>query len=266
MPPTPRVKWTRDELLIALNLYHKLTFGQMHARHPAIVAVAEKLGRGANSLAMKLCNLASLDPALKMRGIKGLSGASALDRLVWGEFHANLSEAAPASEEAFRKLFEAVESSEVEVTPREGVVVRKAPPRGPTELTATVKIRRGQDYFRQAVLNNFGGCCGVTGLAVRKLLVASHILPWGRHEEHRLNVRNGLCLSRLHDAAFDVGLVTFDGELRLRLSSRLKSEVSQRAVKENFSAYEGQALNLGKDAVLPDEAFLAVHREAIFKK
>lgn len=63
-----RLKWTREELLIALNLYHKLTFGQMHARHPAIMALAKKLGRGANSLAMKLSNLASLDPALQMRG------------------------------------------------------------------------------------------------------------------------------------------------------------------------------------------------------
>jgi hypothetical protein len=36
---------------------------------------------------MKLSNLASLDPALKLRGIKGLAGASALDRTVWTEFH-----------------------------------------------------------------------------------------------------------------------------------------------------------------------------------
>jgi len=58
-----RMNWTRDELLVALNLYHKLTFGQMHSRQPAIMALAEKLGRGPNSLAMKLCNFASLDPA-----------------------------------------------------------------------------------------------------------------------------------------------------------------------------------------------------------
>ncbi len=266
MAQAPRIKWNRDELLVSLNLYHKLTFGQMHARHPAIMVTAGKLGRGANSLAMKLCNFASLDPALKMRGIRGLSGASALDRLVWGEFHANLAEAAPASEEAFRKLFDASESNEVEVTPREGVVVHKAPPRGPTETKATVKVRRGQEYFRQAVLNNFGGRCGVTGLAVRELLIASHILPWGQHEAERLNVRNGLCLSRLHDAAFDVGLITFDAELRLRLSARFESELKQRAVAENFSAYEGEALKLSKDAVLPDEAFLAMHRAEIFIK
>jgi putative restriction endonuclease len=266
MAQAPRIKWTRDELLIALNLYHKLTFGQMHARQPAIMALAEKMGRGANSLAMKLCNLASLDPALKIRGIRGLTGASALDRSVWSEFHANLGEAAPASEEAFRNLFDADEKSAVEVTPLEGVVIRKAPPKGPTETTATVKIRRGQEYFRQAVLNNFGGRCGVTGLAIRELLIASHILPWGKHESERLNVRNGLCLSRLHDAAFDVGLITFDAGCRLRLSSRLKSAAPQRAVAEGFVAYEGQALVLAKDAVLPDESFLAVHRAEIFRK
>lgn len=229
-------RWTKDELLLALNLYHKLTFGQMHGRQPAIAALAEKMGRGANSLAMKLCNLASLDPALKMRGIKGLSGASALDRAVWAEFHGNLAEAAPASEAAFRSLFGADETKHVEVTPKEGVRILKVPV-GPTETRATVKVRRGQEYFRQAVLNNFDGRCGVTGSAVRELLIASHILPWGRHEAERLNVRNGLCLSRLHDAAFDIGLITFDDDLRLRLSKRLKAALPQCAVAESFSAH-----------------------------
>src|SRR5882672_8165978 len=76
-------KWTRDELLIALNLYHKLNFGQFTSRNPVIMAVAKKLGRKPGGLSMKLCNLASFDPALKMRGINGLSGASKLDKLIW---------------------------------------------------------------------------------------------------------------------------------------------------------------------------------------
>ena len=46
----------------SLYLYHKLPFGQLHSRNPAIIALAEKLGRGANSVAMKLNNFASLDP------------------------------------------------------------------------------------------------------------------------------------------------------------------------------------------------------------
>ena len=265
MAQAQRIRWTRDELLVALNLYHKLTFGQMHARQEAVIAVAEKLGRGANSLAMKLCNLASLDPALQLRGIRGLSGASALDREVWNEFHANLPEAAPASEIALRKLFGASESHEVEIIPQEGVVVQKDPPRGPTERVTTLKVRRGQEYFRQAVLNNFSGRCGVTGLAVRELLIASHILPWGKYETERLSVRNGLCLSRLHDAAFDSGLITFDSELRLVMSPRLRAEVKQRTITESFAAYEGKPLQLSADAVLPEEAFLAIHRVNIFK-
>jgi len=256
-------RWTRDELLLALNLYHKLTFGQMHGRQPAIVALAQKMDRKANSLAMKLCNFASLDPALKLRGIKGLSGASALDKATWKEFHDHLAEAAPASEAAFRALFSTGDDQEIEVTPR-GVSLRKIP-QGPTETNATVKVRRGQEYFRQAVLNNFGGRCGVTGLDLRELLVASHIAPWGAHEAERLNVRNGLCLSRLHDAAFDRGLITFDSELRLRMSKRLKSAFAQQYVAENFGAYEGEALRIPEDAVLPDEKFLVMHRAEIFR-
>lgn len=258
-------RWTHDELLLALNLYHKLTFGQMHSRQPAVVATSARLGRGANSLAMKLCNFASLDPALKMRGIKGLSGASALDRSVWAEFHENLSETVPESEQAFQKLFDAEKGDGVEVTPKEGIRPRKVPS-GPTEETANVKVRRGQDYFRDSVLNNFGGRCGVTGLAVRELLIASHILPWRKYEAERLNVRNGLALSRLHDAAFDIGLITFDSELRLKLSKKLKTHLPQKTVVECFAAYEGEPLQLPKDAVLPDEKFLAVHRAKSFEK
>jgi hypothetical protein len=259
-------RWTSDELLVAINLYHKLTFGQMHARHPAIVAVAKKFGRTAGSVAMKLCNFASLDPALKIRGIRGLTGASELDRSVWGAFHANLADAAPASEEAFRKLFGVDENSAVEVTPADGITIRRRPPSGPTETTTARKVRRGQEYFRQAVLNNFGGKCGVTGLSIRELLIASHILPWGKHPTERLNIRNGLCLSRLHDAAFDAYLIAFDSDYRLRLSSRLKNVTTDRAVRESFVAYEGEPLRLAADAVLPAGEFLAEHYAKVFPK
>lgn len=259
-------RWTRDELLISLNLYHKLNFGQFHAKHPAILALAEKFGRGANSVAMKLCNFASLDPALKLRGIKGLDGASNLDKATWEEFHQTPNESIPASEEAIRQLFGVTENDDLEVLPKEGFRTVKRPPTGPTEFVASVKQRRGQEYFRDAVLNNFGGCCGVTGLAIRELLIASHILPWGSHQEERLNVRNGLSLSRLHDAAFDRGLITFDDDLRLMLSKQLKKELTNGSVAENFGAYEGEALALPRDAVFPESAFLAMHRLKIFKK
>lgn len=256
-----RKNWTREELLILLNVYHKLRFGQMHERQPTVITLAKKLERTAGSVAMKLCNLASLDPALKLRGIKGLDGASKLDETMWQEFHADLGESVPASEAALRELMKAGPQDEIEILPKQGIRVIKTPPSGPTTTTSTVNVRLGQDYFRNAVLNNFGGRCGVTQLGVRELLIASHILPWGAHESERLNVRNGLCLSRLHDAAFDRHLISFDDSLRLLLSKHLRSELPQRAVQESFAAYEGHSLDLPEDSVLPDLAFIAKHRE-----
>ncbi|WP_367871593.1 HNH endonuclease [Luteolibacter sp. Populi] len=260
-----RKRWTRDELTVALGIYHNLTFGQLHGRQRVIIQLAGKLGRTPGSVAMKLCNFASLDPALKMRGIKGLEGASALDRDVWEEFHQKPEEIVPQSREILRQMFEAGPDSELEVLPLEGIKVRKRP-LGDTEVLVTTKQRRGQEYFRDAVLNNFGGACGVTGIPVRELLVASHILPWKTHTDERLNVRNGLCLSRLHDAAFDRGLITFDDELRMVISPALKKHFPQQGVAGSFESYEGERLIVPDDAALPELAFLATHRSSIFAK
>lgn len=251
--------------MVALNLYHKLSFGQLHARNPAIIEFAQKLGRGPNSLAMKLCNFASLDPVLRLRRIKGLEGASSLDRSIWTEYHANLQESVPAGESAVCALFGVTEKNSLEVLPQQGVRIRKRPSDGTTETVRTAKFRRGQDYFRQVVLNNFGGRCGITGLGIRELLVASHMLPWSKYPDQRLEVNNGLCLSRLHDAAFDEGFITFDDSLRLMLSKSLKQHLPQPVVVENFGNYEGEALRLPEDAIPPDLSHLASHRKAVFK-
>ncbi len=68
--------WSREELLVALNLYFSLPFGQMHARNPIVVATARALGPTPASVAMKLANFASLDPYHRARGISGLTGVS----------------------------------------------------------------------------------------------------------------------------------------------------------------------------------------------
>jgi putative restriction endonuclease len=264
MATSPR--WTRTELLVVLNLYHKLTFGQFHSRQPAVIDLAERLGRTPGSVAMKLGNLASLDPALKLRGIKGLAGASNLDRTVWHDFHEHPEEFVPQSEEALRTLFDAEDDSVVEVIPQSGIHLARRPPSGPTETASLVQVRRGQDYFRNAVINNFGGQCGITGLAVRELLIASHILPWSACPAERLNIRNGLCLSRLHDAAFDQGLIAFDDHLRLLLSPHLKDALPARFIADTFGRYAGTPLALPDDAVFPDPVFLARHRATQFNR
>lgn len=79
-------RWQREELIAALMLYRKLDFGQLHAKNPDVIRLAEKLDRTPGSVAMKLCNFASFDPKLQERGIKGLQGASKLDQEIWDEF------------------------------------------------------------------------------------------------------------------------------------------------------------------------------------
>jgi putative restriction endonuclease len=265
----PRRNWTRDELVIVLNVYHKLPFGQFYSENPVVAALAAKFGRTRGSVAMKLSNFASLDPDLKQRGIKGLEGASNLDRQVWGEFHENPAANIAASEEALRDLFGADTDEEIEVSKQDGINKRKvslSPPEN-TEVLATSLQRRGQNYFRDLILNNYGERCAISEINLRELLVASHILPWSKHPNERLNVRNGICLSRIHDAAFDRGLITFDEDLCLQLSTRLAKVIPKQVLLErSFGDYEGQPLRIPPEGVGPSQALLATHRATIFKR
>ncbi len=79
-----------------------------------------------------------------------------------------------------------------------------------TEAERLVVQRIGQQVFRDALLEYWGGRCPLTGITDTALLRASHIVPWSEcNDELRLDVHNGLLLSALWDAAFDTGLVSF---------------------------------------------------------
>jgi putative restriction endonuclease len=257
------VKWTREHLLIALNLYCKLPFGSFNASNAVVKEVAAKMGRSASSLSMKLCNLASFDPVHIARGVKGLAGASRLDRAMWDEFHANLTVLGEESEQRLHDMFTRDETKELDFLARDKV--RLIAPSGPTEIQTTVKARRGQQFFRQAVLNAYDVRCCISGINVPDLLIASHIKPWGKFPNDRLNPRNGLCLSKLHDAAFDGGLITLDGSLKVVLSSRLRKFFPQPALEQNFVPFEGQPIRLPEKLAEPDAEFLRYHREVLFQ-
>lgn len=263
MAKAPAVKWTREHFLIALNLYCKLPFGKLHRGNPIIVETAAKMGRTPSSLAMKLVNFASLDPVQQARGIRGLQGATKQDKAMWAEFHSNLSALGAESEQMLHDLFTHDETKEVDFLARDKV--RLVAPTGPTETQATVKVRRGQQFFRQSVLTAYDVRCCISGINVPRLLIASHIKPWGKFPDDRLNPRNGLCLSTLHDAAFDAGLITLDDKLNVVLSKRLRSFFPQPALEQNFVPFEGQPIRLPEKLAEPDGDFLRYHRDEIFQ-
>jgi putative restriction endonuclease len=263
MQKAPALKWTREHLLIALNLYCKLPFGSFSRTNPVVKEVAAKMGRTPSSLAMKLCNLASLDPVHRARGVKGLEGASRQDREIWSEFQAHASVLAVHGEELMHDMFTHDPVREVDFLTGHVQVVA---PTGHTEILATVKIRRGQQFFRQSILNAYDVRCCISGINVPSLLVASHIKPWGQFPDDRLNPRNGLCLSALHDAAFDEGLITVDEKFAVILSKRLRSFFPQPALEQNFLPFEGKPIRMPKKLADPDAEFLRFHREQIFER
>jgi hypothetical protein len=99
-----------------------------------------------------------------------------------------------------------------------------------TEAERLVIMRIGQEMFRDALMDYWGGRCPLTGITDPALLRASHIVPWSDcTDAQRLDVHNGLLLSALWDAAFDKGLVSFNDDGTLRLSSSL-SEAARQAL------------------------------------
>ncbi|EAU55292.1 HNH endonuclease [Mariprofundus ferrooxydans] len=257
---TTGTRWTKEQLKLAFNLYCQLPFGKLHKGNKEIIELAGLIGRTPSALAMKLCNIASLDPAITSSGRKGLSGASDLDREVWDEFNADWDrlalECAHIHEQlrVEKGLPEAKESVDDGLGDIDDFT-------GETKRVITEQRIR-QSFFRRAVLSSYRGCCCMSGLSDSRLLIASHIVPWSKDKENRLNPRNGLCLSALHDKAFDRGLISLDDDFRVILSKDLEQR-NEPFVQEFFHPLAGQAITL-PERFVPDKAFLARHRDVVF--
>ncbi|WP_426062688.1 hypothetical protein [Flavobacterium sp. DSP2-3-1] len=78
--------WTKEELILAFNLYLKIPFGKMHSTNKDIIYLASLIGRTSNSVAIRLVNFASVDPALQARGVKGMDGNKNVVKPIWMSF------------------------------------------------------------------------------------------------------------------------------------------------------------------------------------
>ncbi|MDD2479693.1 MAG: HNH endonuclease signature motif containing protein [Victivallaceae bacterium] len=160
-----RKSWTKDELILAINLYCKTPFGKIHTGNPEIILLANRLNRTPGSISYKLANFASIDPSLPR---KGASNVSKLDREVWTDFFENWDEMAYQSEKDFLgEKF--IDEDAIKI------------PEGKTR-EAIVKTRVNQSFFRKTILASYGACC-ITGIPTPELLVASHIIPWSKDEK-----------------------------------------------------------------------------------
>ena len=211
------------------------------------------MGRTPSALAMKLANIASLDPGITESGRTGLKGASASDRALWLEMHDDWDRFAKESQRALATFGLAINEDAVE------------PPFGHGEDRLAQRSERvGQDFFRNTLLSAYGGCCCVTGLANPQLLTASHIVPWRQDRENRLNPRNGLLLSALHDRAFDAGLMSLADDYTVLVCKSVRSTAEDLFLTTTLSSRHGQPIRL-PTKFLPDQDLLAYHRRCVFR-
>ncbi|ADB40158.1 HNH endonuclease [Spirosoma linguale] len=231
--------WTREELILAFNLYLKLPFGKMHKGNPDVIKLATLLGRRTpDSVAIRLTNFANVDPYHQQRGVKGMDGGRKQVEPIWNEFVNNQEDLVFESE---RILAEYQHKTVEELHPEikfdwqnlQGEVRERV-----------VKTRVNQSIFRQMILKTYTNQCAISGICLPELLVAGHIVPWAVDAQNRLNPENGICLSNLYDKAYENGLICIDTDYKLLISKRLKKESTKNFYQQFFGRFEQQTINL----------------------
>ncbi len=246
--------WSRDELLLAFNLYWQIPFGSIHMRNPRIRELAQLLGRTVGSVSYKLANISRLDPALQKRGIRGMPHGSIGEEQLWEEFARDPESLALECGETLAqrvgKPLAEVTDIETDDLPEEG-----------RDREAVVRVRVNQSFFRRRILSAYDYRCCITGLDIQPLLTASHIVPWAEDKRNRLNPRNGLCLNALHDRAFDRCLMWIGTDFEVRFSPVIFNSGSEQQETIGWlTSYEGKHLLLPK-GFSPEMTFLKQHAQ-----
>ena len=257
--------WTRPQVLAALHLYFLLPFGKLDRHTPKVKQLGTWLGRTASAVALKLVNLASLDPAITATGRVGMRKSSELDKQIWRELAVNWDKTALDAAGHYAQLaaqfavqndtpaqsIESDDSTDL-VDPIDAVI---AP--GITRA-AVVQVRVNQALFRQSILARYNGTCCVSGLQNEKLLIASHIVPWSEDKTNRLNPQNGLCLSALHDRAYDQGLMSVTPDYKIHVSPKIKALKGDTFIQDSLMRFDQKELVL-PERFRPGADFLARH-------
>lgn len=246
-----RKPWTREELILAFNLYLKIPFGKYHRGNNEVIELANLIGRTPSAVAMRLSNFASVDPYHQKRGIRGLTGGIAQVKPIWDEFSENKEELIFESE----KILAEIQNSSIETkykTVLDGIENLEG-----ESKVREVKTRVNQNVFRQIVIANYNSKCAITGFSNPTFLIASHIIPWSVDKQNRLNPQNGILLNNLHDKAFENGFLAIDKSFQILICSEfLKSK--DNFVQIFFSSYHKTKMNL-PIRFLPDSTFLEKH-------
>jgi len=141
-----------------------------------------------------------------------------------------------------------------------------------TERILLAAARVGQHVFARQVLANCGSQCVFCGLrpssfGATRMLLAGHIKPWkDSTPAERLDPRNGLAACPAHDVAFDTGMLTVNGGLRIHLATRLANAIQTDALARQYYGRPPlrEVILLPDGAQSPALKYLDWHREKVF--
>ena len=98
-----------------------------------------------------------------------------------------------------------------------------------TERKGLVTSRIGQGYYRQQIIEKWGGVCPITNCDLKEILISSHIVPWSKsNDEERLYPDNGILLSPIMDSLFDRHLISFEDSGHIIISSKINENNIKR--------------------------------------
>ena len=139
--------WTREETIIAFNVYCKIPFKSSSKTHPKIIEYAKIIGRSPSALNMKIGNFGRLDPELKKQGITGLVNGSKLEEIIWEEFNNDWEKLSYESELLIAK-FQNKPIEEIEDINLDDLPLGK-------DKETIIKARVNQSFFRSTILSSY---------------------------------------------------------------------------------------------------------------
>lgn len=99
-----------------------------------------------------------------------------------------------------------------------------------------VRPRLGQGAFRLAVTDAYRRECAISNGRVLPALDAAHIRPYGDGGEHE--IQNGILLRKDIHSVFDAGYVTFDDNLKLVVSDRVRTDFNNGNEYRRLHGYQ----------------------------
>ncbi len=108
------------------------------------------------------------------------------------------------------------------------------------------------------MLAAYGYRCALSNLPEPRLIDAAHIVPDGDQYLGQPDVRNGICMSKIHHAAYDTGLIGIDPDMRIHVSDRLLAMRDGPLLELGIKALAGKQIRLpGASFAAPDRDRLA---------